>query len=227
MAALMLVSNPTRKKGKAKMATRRKPRTAAQKRATAKLVASNRTRKAAPARRRRRTSRVASAVATTKRVYRRTRTAVARRTRRAVRNQSSLARGGFGVVNLLKQSGLGAIGALALDIAYSKLPIPASLQTGNMAALTKAAVTIGAGMLAGKVMGKQMAHGAVVGALTVQLHDLLKGFATGMGIAGVTDINGISYYSPAQISGDMGMYLPAPGMQSSVGEYVSEYEHTY
>lgn len=224
MATLMLVSNPTRKtKGKKQMATRRrKPRTAAQKRATAKLVAANRARRAAPVRRRR--ARRTSVATRARRTYKRASSAARRYVRRTRRSQASLARGGFGVVNLLKQSGVGAVGAIALDIVYSKLPIPDTMKVGYQGAAVKAAATIGLGILAGKVLSKPMAHGATVGALTVQIHELLKGLASGAGLMGVTDIN-MGYYSPAQIAqSGVGMYLPSP-MNSGMGEYVSGYNY--
>lgn len=219
MSTLMLVSNPSKTKGRKKMATRRKPRTAAQKAATRKLVASNRARKA-PVRRRRRT--VASAA---KSVRRYARTSV-RRAGSAVRRyrRSSTHRGGFGIVNLLKQAGLGAVGAVAVDIVYSKLPIPAQFKDGNTGALVKAGVTVALGIAAGKVLNKATAHNATVGALTVQLASILKNFAAGAGLAGYTDINGVEYYSPATVAGadDLGLYLSAN--ETGVGEYVSGYD---
>ncbi len=229
MSTLMLISNPV-KKGRKKMATRRKPRTAAQKRATAKLVASNRRRRAggstataAAPRRRRRTSVRTHAT----RTYRRARRAAGTAVRRIRRRHASAHRAGFGIVHLLKQAGAGAVGALAVDIVYSKLPIPASLQGGNVGAVTKAAVTVGLGILAGKVVNKQLAHGATVGALTVQLHSILKNFAGGFGLAGYTDINGIGevgYYTPAAIadnSGGIGEYMSGVGMEDSEYSYSS------
>jgi len=232
MATLMLVTNPRTKKGTTKMATRRKPRSAAQKRATAKLVAANRARRAAPARRRRRSvaSRVRSGSTATIRRYRRRASTAARRVRRHMRTTTG--RASFGIVPLLKQSGVGAVGALAVDIVYGKLPIPDTMKTGYTGAAVKAAATVGLGMLAGRVMNKATAHGATVGALTVQLHALLKDFAAGFGLAGYTSINGVGYYTPAMIAGEGGTpvtsleYNPAQSV-SGVGEYLSEMNYSY
>lgn len=193
-------------------------RTAAQKRATRKLVALNKSRTAPVPSRKRSAARrsVASRVRT---VYRNASTAVSRSYRRARKTNTALAGKGLGIVNLLKASGIGAAGALAIDLVYAKLPIPASMQTGTLAPVTKAAVTVGLGMLAGKVLSKPMAHSAVVGALTVQLHAILKNMAAGVGIAGYTDINGIEYYSPAEIAASgMSQYISGA---DGVGEYVN------
>lgn len=229
MSTLMLISNPV-KKGSKKMATRRKPRTAAQKRATAKLVASNRKRRsagsspAAPARRRRRTS-VRTAA---KRTYHRARRAAGSAIRRHRRSHASAHRAGFGIVHLLKQAGAGAVGALAVDLVYSKLPIPVSMKSGNVGAVVKAGVTIGLGVLAGKMVNRQLAHGATVGALTVQLHEVLKNFAGGFGLNGYTDINGMGYYTPSGIvetgTPQLGEYMSGVG-QDDV--YSSPYETVY
>ncbi len=205
MSTLMLITNP-RKKGKKKMATRKR-RSSAQVAATRRLVAFNKARRGAGKAVKRRVRRASTAVAKT---YRRTRTKVARTYRRARRSNAIASRGGFGIVNLLKQSGVGAVGAFAVDLVYDKLPLPAMLKTGNTAPVFKAAVTVGLGILAGIVVSKNLAHNATVGALTVQLHQIVKNLAAGAGLAGYTDINGIGYYTPAMIAeqgGDLGMYM--------------------
>lgn len=207
MATLMLLSNP-RTKGKKKMATRKKRRSSAQVAATRKLVALNKARRRVGKSVKRRVKRTATTVARTYRRARRSAGSVVRRARR-----SNAVRGNFGIVSLVSQAGIGAVGALAVDIVYNKLPLPVNLKSGNVAPLTKAAITVGLGILGGKVVNKNLAHGATVGALTVQLHQFLKGFAGGLlapaGVAGYTDINGVGYYTPAQIaeSGGMGEYM--------------------
>ena len=67
-------------------------------------------------------------------------------------------------------SGAGAIG---LDIVYGKLPIPAALKTGPFKYLVKGVAAIGLGMVAGKVVNKQMADQLSSGALTVVMHQAM------------------------------------------------------
>lgn len=209
MSALMLVTNPIKRKGK-KMATRKKARSPAQKRATAALVALNRK---APVRRRRSVAKTVGS--TVRRVKRR----VVTHAKRARRNHASLHKGGFGIINLLKQAGIGAVGSIAVDVVYNKLPLPASMKSGNVAPIVKAGVTIGLGLLAGRFLNKQLAHGATVGALTVQLRDVMHNFLPAS-MQGYTDINGVEYYSPA-ITDGVGAYLSANEEHANVGAYMS------
>ncbi len=212
MSTLMLVTNPIKRKGKKKMAKRR---SAAQKAATRRLVAFNKARKAGTKSVKRRAKRAVTVVKT---AVRRSRRRVGSVVRRARRSNSVATSQGRGILGLAKQAGLGAIGSVAIDIIYAKLPIPASLKTGNTAPLVKAAVTIGIGLLASKFANKQLAHGATVGALTVQMASFLHGILPAS-LQGYTDINGIEFYTPAVNAGsDMGMYLSG---NSGMGEYVS------
>lgn len=220
MSALMLVTNPIKRKGK-KMATRKR-RSSAQVAATRKLVALNKARSRVGKSVKRRVKRASASVAKT---VRRTRRAAVGHVRRARRSHAGLARQGFGIVNLLKQAGVGAIGSTAVDIIYAKLPLPDSLKAGNTAPIVKAGITIGLGLLAGKVLSKQLAHGATVGALTVQLNSVLKGFLPAS-LQGYTDINGVEFYNPAGVVGEadnMGFYLNG-SEPDNIGEYVGEYQ---
>ena len=222
MATLMLLSNP-RPKGKKKMATRKR-RSSAQVAATKRLVAFNKSRRRVTKSVKRRVKRAGTAVAKT---YRRvSRHAVSAVRRRRSSGSSRGLGGGLGIKGLVTQAGIGAVGALAVDLVYSKLPLPASLKVGNTAPLVKAGITIGLGILAGKVVNKQMSHNATVGALTVQLHQFLKGVLPASmqaGVAGYTDINGVGYYTPAQIaqdnSGGMGEYMSGMAGEFSEGDY--------
>src|SRR5580692_873904 len=70
----------------------------------------------------------------------------------------------------------GAVGGLALDIAYGKLSpmLPAALQTGIPAFAAKAGLAVGLGMLAGKFVGRDRAKVATIGAVTVLFYGMLK-----------------------------------------------------
>lgn len=79
------------------------------------------------------------------------------------------------IMDTVQKGAVGAAGALAVDIAMQKLPIPANLQTGPISAVVKGGVGIGIGMLVAKFgknkkLGAQLADGAV----TVSLYNAGK-----------------------------------------------------
>lgn len=168
MSQLLLVGNPAKRRRSGKT------RTAAQKRATAKLVALNKRRRSgssvavranpAPKRRRRR------AVTTAK---------VSRRIRRARRNPIA----GLdmrGITNQLKTAGIGAAGAVGVDVLFGFVQsyLPTSMQTeasadGSMNVAyyaAKSATAIGAGLLLNKMIGANKAAAVVEGSLIVTLY---------------------------------------------------------
>lgn len=76
------------------------------------------------------------------------------------------------VFDQFKDGAIGAAGALAVDVAMAKLPIPASLKTGQMKPIIQGLVGIGIGMAVSKFgknksLGRQLAGGAV----TVSLYN--------------------------------------------------------
>lgn len=141
------------------------------------VLVNPRKRRKSPVRRKKR--RVSRALST---VSRRVRRSIGRRRRNPIRTAGALA--------TVKTSAIGAVGALGVDIAMQKLPIPASL-TANpiMAAATKGFVGIGLGMLVSKIgkdrsLGKDIAHGAV----TVSLYNAMKGaIGPSLGLSGISD----------------------------------------
>jgi hypothetical protein len=200
MAKILLI-NPAQRKGR-KMA-RKKTRSAAQRRATAKLVAMNR-RRSSPARRapRRKSRRGRNPITTlTSRVMRRR---PARRVsnplgrRRVRRRRNPISLGGVsarGIIGQVKDALIGAGGAVAVDAAYARLSpmLPATLQRvpGSVGAgdAVKALFTILAGKLLSR-MTRGLSNRMAQGALTVQAH----GIVSSMLPAGL-----LGYYSPARI----------------------------
>lgn len=180
---------------------RKKTRSAAQRRATAKLVSMNKARRSGrKARRHNPISTIAAraAVRRTRRPARRTANPIGR-TRRAVRRRRNpISLGGLsvkGIMSQVKDALIGAGGAVALDVAYARLNpmLPASLQRtpGMIGAgdAVKALVTIAAGKLLNRAtrgLSGKMAQGA----LTVQAH----GIVSAMLPAGM-----VGFYSPARI----------------------------
>lgn len=204
------------------MATKRKARrTAAQKRATAKLVALNRSK-----RRRSNPSRAAAyrQVATMSNPIKRRRrrrnplSTVARR--RVARRRNPI---NGGISRMVMPAVTGAAGALALDVAFGYLPIPATLKAGPLRHIVKAAGAIGLSIIAGKVVKKSTAEAMGIGALTVIAHDMAKEavtkFAPQVKMDGVgLYVNGMGYYNPAMPAGG-GDYAALPPAQ--MGEYVN------
>jgi len=126
-------------------------------------------------------------------------TVAKRRTRRTTMKRSVHARrrrrnpiGGNDLMSQVKNAAIGAAGAIGVDIAMSKLPIPANLKSGPMLPAVKGAVAIGLGMLIGKfgkkrALGKQIAEGG----LTVAIHSMAKPMVANMipgGLSGDDDL---------------------------------------
>lgn len=104
------------------------------------------------------------------------------------------------IFSQFKDGAIGAAGALAVDIAMQKLPIPDNLKTGQMKPIVQGLVGIGIGMAVAKfgknrTLGKQLAGGAV----TVSLYNAGRQMlAPTLGLAGSED--GLLAYE------DMGAY---------------------
>ena len=202
-------ANPRRKARKAKSNPRR-ARTAAQKAATARMLAANRAK--SPSRRR---ARRGSAVAT-----------VRSQARRAVRRASSAMGGvsmhnmGGSAMSLIKGGAIGAGGALGVDLAMGFLNpmLPASFAAKlnadgspnylNYAA--KGAVAMAVGVLGAKVMRPAMARELAAGSFTVMAYELLRPLAVNVLPASMS----LGWMSPGRIMGQPGMarYDSAAGM---------------
>lgn len=121
-----------------------------------------------------------------------------------------------------KDGAIGAAGALAVDIAMAKLPIPDNLKSGQMAPVVKGLVGIGIGMAVAKFgknksLGKQLAGGAV----TVSLYNAGRQMlAAPLGLAGYDDQGMLGFQDSGLLGGSsndwdsddfsMGYVSPAP-----------------
>lgn len=94
-----------------------------------------------------------------------------RATRRIRRNPRS-----NGLLGELMTAGTGAAGAIALDLGFAYLPLPAQYKTGTMGTLAKMATAVAAGMVMKqtKIVKKPMADKIVGGAILVQAYGLIK-----------------------------------------------------
>lgn len=127
-----------------------------------------------------------------------------------------------GIVSTLKDGAIGAAGAVLTEIVLSKLPLPASVASGNGRVAMSALGSIGVGMMVAKFgknrdLGKKMAQGGV----TVALHSLMRGAVSG--IPGVElSGNGLLGMEDGLLGSDMndlGYYSSAPTYESLNGHY--------
>lgn len=174
-----------------------------------KRKAKRRTVSAAPKRRRR--ARPALAANPIVRRRRSSIKRVAKRSRRIRRNPIGI----NSIIGTLTDAGIGAAGAIGIDILYDKLPLPVSMKTGMGGIAAKAGIAIAVGVFGKKILGNT-AGKLAAGALTVQAFDLIKSFMPPTLPAAVA---GMGYMSP----GINGGYLP----QSQMGEYVNGLTDNY
>lgn len=188
----------------------RSGRSAAQRRATAKLIAFNKSR-----RRVRRNPAPQAAVANPRRRRRRSSGTASRagRTLRRYRRNPSL-RIGNAVSQVIKPAVTQAVGGLVLDLAMGYIPLPAMLATGYAKSLTKVALAVGIGIVGQKVTKGATAKSLALGAATIAIHDLLKGLVqTNMpsirlgGSDDMWDMAGLGYtnFAPT-FNDDAGLY---------------------
>lgn len=204
---------------------RKKPRTAAQKRATAKLVAMNKARRSGgsrPARKvRRKTRRSNPVVETVMANPKRRRRANPRRSSKAaasgagrvLRYRRRNPVGGIGefMSAQLLPSAIGGGGALLLDVALAVLPIPATMKVGAMAPIVRIAGAVGIGALANMVTSRKTANQIAAGALTVTMYQIARGFlAKALPAGSVPGLSAPPFYDPA-LPGGMGEYISGPG----------------
>lgn len=141
-----------------------------------------------------------------------------------------------GVTGSIMPALIGAGGAVATDVAMAYLPVPATLQSGWLNILTRAAVAIGVGFVAGAVTNKQLGKEVAAGGLIVVAYSGLKQalaptLGTSIkGLSGLADFGdyraAVPYGSEATVmsGGGMGAYMqPRLGayMQPRLGAYMN------
>lgn len=208
-------------------------RSAAQKRATDKMIAANRARaraakRAAP---RKPAARPAAKRSAPRAAPRKRRTsarrgrggwpitsaAAASRAGRALRHRRPNPVNGIGtfVKGTLMPSVVGGAGALALDVAMGMLPLPPALKSGPMAPLVKAAGAVGLGMIAGKALGRRTGEQVAAGALTVTVYNVARMMLVK---ASGGRIPGLSGYVDEYVSEYVDYGPPQLGYESSGGQ---------
>lgn len=212
----ILLVNPRKRRG-------RKTRSAAQRAATAKMLAANRRRRNPKSRKsakRRRNPAPLTVMHKANPIRRKRRASARRRNPISFRRIMSGGGSGTGVSTMLKNAALGAVGATAINTAIGRLPLPASLMVGRVSYLTRAGVAIGLGILAEKtrLLGAGTLAKMVEGSLTVTLYDAIRAEAAAAGV----NLGGMGYYLPGRgasavpsASGNatprLGMYATGPG----------------
>lgn len=222
-------ANP-KAKGRAKTMARAR-RTAAQKRATRKMIAANRARargkRRAPVKaRRRRVRRNPATQYRQRRTYARTATMNPRRRRRrssARRVRRNPIRMQNIMRDLLQPAAIGATGAIVNDALFTYLPIPTQFKTpGMMRYASKGISAVAMVWLASHVVKKETAAQLGIGALTQLSAEIFRNFiAQNVPALAPAAIEGMGYYNPAAVAGggvgyytNEGMGLYVPGGQS-------------
>jgi hypothetical protein len=144
-------------------------------------------------------------------------------------------RGIKGIVNRTVMPALTAAGgAVALDVVWSYLPIPAMFRTGYLQYPVKLGGAIALGWLASKVVKKSTADTMVLGMATVIAYNAMRAlvaqFAPGVQMAN-TDMGyypSMGYYSAAEPAGTLGYYPNQPVMtpdmtDTEMGYYANRY----
>lgn len=106
-----------------------------------------------------------------------------------------------GIAGQLKGAGIGALGALAVDVAMSRLPIPVQFKSGQMRYLAQGLVSLGLGMVIAKV-GRNKSLGVQVssGGLTIAMHAMMKN-AVGPNLGLSDDLLGYDLLGYDQMNG--------------------------
>lgn len=122
---------------------------------------------------------------------------------------------------------MGGAGALAVDVAWGFLPLPAAIKTGPMGPVAKAAGAIVLGALATKFVGKQIGEKVATGYLTVLAYNLARGMLQkampNVPLSGYD----LGYVSPATQFADpsISAYLDSDASaSSSMNAYVNGYD---
>lgn len=206
MAAQLMLLNP-----------RKKHRSAAQRAATKRLIAFNR--RGGSRKRRRNPTR-----------------AVARRSAPARRRSFRRKRGGGiaglgGIMNALMPAAVGGAGALGVDVLFGYLPIPAQFKTGVFAPIAKIGGALAIGWLASNFTTKRTADQIMVGAITVTVYNLAKGWlqtampqiALGEYVTGYGDPAALGYVNAAQFQADPLIAAHIPDYENRASAGLSEY----
>lgn len=200
--SLMLI-NPKHRPSK-----RRKPRSAAQKAATRRMLAARRGHSVASPRKRRSARR--SNPIGLHRVH---------HTRRRTHRRHNPIGGGAGQLGGMLMNGLkGAAGAVAVNAVTNFLP--AAVKTGNVLYVTRTALALLIGAAGKSVLG-QHARPIAEGALAVNFADLINSFGGGM-LPGA-QLHGVSAYVSGIDAGQSA--LPHNPAFAGVGAFVDEHEY--
>lgn len=135
--------------------------------------------------------------------------------------------GSAGMKGLLMPAIKGAAGAVLVDAVFNFLPLPATLTTGTIGMVTKAAAAVALGTMGRKAFGHS-ATDMAIGSLTVQTYGLLRQLLP-------ASITGLGYISPGvQVGANVPPAIAAPapsagvaglGMYLNSGMGLGEYVH--
>ena len=204
-------------------------RTAAQKAATKKLIAFNKRSRKKPGPSRKRAAYTKVRTATASRPKRRK---LARPTNKAATQAGRVLRRRRNPIKaktLMNKTVMPAVtaasGALALDMAWAYLPIPANIKSGPMRHVAKGLGAVGLGMLASTVLSQKKADEMAMGALTVIFHQAARDLIA-QNVPAIK-MDGMGYYSAGYPVGgpeNMGLYVEDKPAGMNTGMYVGNAE---
>lgn len=135
--------------------------------------------------------------------------------------------------NTLMPAGIGAIGAVGMDIVLGMLPLPAALKTGAVRPLLRLAGAMGMGLLAGMATNKRIGAQVLAGASTVVVYDMLRTMAQKamptIPLGDVEPVETVTYADNAHVAELLERQGQADQMSAYADDEVSEYvgEYTY
>lgn len=194
---LLLSANPKRRRSG-------KRRSAAQRAATARMLAANRSRRHASNPKRKRSRKYRANPAAPATLHR----------RRSVRSYASGA-ARSNSVQLLKTGAIGGAGALGVDVIFgymgSVLPASAASRinadgtTNLLYYAAKGATAVALGVFGKRIMPAALAEKLAAGSLTVMSYDLMKGL-----LPASIPVGRVGYMNPAQVMRGTGKIVPLP-----------------
>ncbi len=135
------------------------------------------------------------------------------------------------LLNSIIPAGIGAAGAIGLDIALAYVPLPAQFQTPLWKNVARVVGAIGLGYAASMVVGREKGRTVTMGALTVAaygaLKDVVQSNFPNIGLSGIethdySDLR-LGYVNPAPMvtaGSGMGAYMQHSAPSSGVGAYM-------
>lgn len=138
--------------------------------------------------------------------------------RRRRHNPRAIAFSPRGAMNALIPAGIGAAGAVALDVVLHYIPLPAQFQSPLWKNVARVIGALGVGYLSSFVLGKERARVVTIGALTVASYTVLRDVVSQQ--FPTLGLSGADSYDMSDLR--LGYVNPAPMLQGGMGAYMRD-----